>query len=128
MPPDKAPPDSPEEWLRRALSNLKLASCNQEDICLENLCFEAQQAVEKSLKALHLKYNIEFRYVHDLEELITSLEKNGLQIPNEVKEAVILTNYAVAIRYPGAEVVTEKDYYQALRLAQAVYEWVKDLV
>lgn len=80
------------------------------------------------MKALHLKYNIKFRYIHDLEELLTSLEKNGIEIPEGVKEAVILTNYAVAIRYPGANTVTDKDYSQALTLAQNVYEWAEKLI
>ena len=55
MPPDAPPsPDDPLEWLRRARSNLALTRLgqNEPDVLLEDLCFEAQQASEKALKAL----------------------------------------------------------------------------
>lgn len=42
-----------EPWLRRAESNLNIARLGrQQGILLEDLCFEAQQAAEKALKAL----------------------------------------------------------------------------
>ncbi|MGD0091486.1 MAG: HEPN domain-containing protein [Planctomycetota bacterium] len=46
-------PGSPEEWLRYARSDLAVARkpC-QPEILLETLCFHAQQAAEKSLKAV----------------------------------------------------------------------------
>ena len=54
MPPEGASPEDPREWLRRARSNLARASHGQgtPDILFEDLCFDAQQAVEKALKAL----------------------------------------------------------------------------
>ena len=54
MPPEGGGPGDPGEWLRRARSNLARASHGQAapDMLLEDACFDAQQAVEKSLKAL----------------------------------------------------------------------------
>ena len=45
---------SPEEWLGHALSDLKLAKLGKEDpdILPEQICFHAQQAVEKTFKAV----------------------------------------------------------------------------
>jgi len=41
-----------ETWLRRAESNLHIARMGKgEGVFLEDLCFEAQQAAEKALKA-----------------------------------------------------------------------------
>lgn len=49
-----------EEWLRRAHSNLELAKIsNKKLVYLEDLCFQAQQAVEKGLKGLLIFYGIE---------------------------------------------------------------------
>ena len=48
---------SPEEWLGHALSDLKLAKLGKEetpDILPEQICFHAQQAVEKTFKAVLL--------------------------------------------------------------------------
>lgn len=42
--------DEAAQWLRRARSNLQLAKAGRTDgVMLEDLCFEIQQAAEKSL-------------------------------------------------------------------------------
>ena len=42
----------------------------------------------------------------------------------KVREAVILTRYAFETRYPGPfEPVTEEEYREAVRLAEAVVTW-----
>jgi HEPN domain-containing protein len=46
-------PGSPAAWLRYARSDLALARVPARgEVLLESLCFHAQQAVEKSLKAV----------------------------------------------------------------------------
>lgn len=46
---------SPKDWLRRAKSNLfRAKQPKHEEVFWEDLCFDAQQAAEKSLKALRL--------------------------------------------------------------------------
>ncbi len=47
--PERYPPEDPREWLNRARSNLALASAQGEGVYLEDLCFNAQQAVEKAI-------------------------------------------------------------------------------
>jgi len=46
-------------WLKRARSNLERAKLGKvsQGILYEDLCFDAQQAVEKSLKAILIKQN-----------------------------------------------------------------------
>ena len=46
-------------WLKRARSNLERAKMGKvtQEILYEDLCFDAQQAVEKSLKAILIKLN-----------------------------------------------------------------------
>ncbi|MGH9198654.1 MAG: HEPN domain-containing protein [Acidimicrobiia bacterium] len=74
----------------------------------EDLCFHAQQAAEKALKSVYLHFGWAFRYVYDLEELMTGLRQHGSLVPAAVEEAVVLTSYALEARYPGlAEAVTE---------------------
>ena len=77
----------------------------------EDLCFHAQQAAEKSLKAVYQHHGWTFRYTHDLEELVTGLKEKGLLVPKEVVEADVLTSFAWEARYPGLnEPVTKEDY------------------
>ena len=54
MPLEGGSPGDPREWLRRARSNLARSSQGQvaPDVLFEDACFDAQQAVEKALKAL----------------------------------------------------------------------------
>lgn len=125
MPLENAAPGSPDDWLARARGDLALARLPlPPDGFYEDLCFHAQQAAEKSLKAVYLRNGWPFRFVHDLEELITGLRKHGLVVPTEVDAAVILTSYASESRYPGlGEPVTDDERLQAVALADAVVRW-----
>ena len=55
MPPERFPPDDPREWLTRARRNLAQARAHISEVYLEDLCFDAQQAAEKAIKALLLQ-------------------------------------------------------------------------
>ena len=130
MPQRRPIPGSPQEWLARARGDLALARIPlPEGGFYEDLCFHAQQATEKALKALYLSRGWVFRYVHDLEELITGLRQHSLAIPAEIEDVVVLTSYAFEARYPSlGEPVTEEEYRQALNLAERVVHWVESLV
>ena len=51
-PPERYPRDDPREWMNRANSNLARARVMAPEVYLEDLCFDAQQAAEKALKAV----------------------------------------------------------------------------
>ena len=117
---------SPEEWLCYAGSDLTLAeTARSPGIMKETLCFHAQQAAEKALKAVLIKNNVEFPRTHNLRILLDKIP-SGINLPADVEEASALTDYAVSARYPGdLEDVTEEDYAEALRMARAVLDWAK---
>jgi HEPN domain-containing protein len=93
------------------------------------LCFHAQQAAEKAIKAIYLDRGWTFRYVHDLEELLTCLREKGLTPPAGIAQAVLLTSYAFEARYPGpGEPVTEAEYKRAVDLAKAVVRWAESVL
>ena len=127
-PPERFPPDDPREWLNRAKSNLAMAKNRTPDVYLEDLCFEAQQAAEKAIKAAMIMRGIDFPYVHDLARLLSLLEETGESLPEIVTQAEELTQYATATRYPTLEQpVTERDYNEAVRVAEAVVRWAEGL-
>jgi HEPN domain-containing protein len=130
MPRDMNRLGSAEEWLRRARSNLALArQCGSGEVYLEDLCFEAQQAAEKALKAVPISRRIAFRFVHDLAELLTLLERNGINLPDEVRLAAGVTDYSVEARYLGPfEPVTEEEFREAVRIAEAVVVWAESFI
>ncbi|MBM3242465.1 HEPN domain-containing protein [Candidatus Poribacteria bacterium] len=135
---ERYPPEDPREWMNRARSNLALARAEGPGIYLEDLCFNAQQAAEKAIKALLIKHGVEFHYVHVLTELLTSLEGAGQQIPESVRRAGNLTRFAVFTRYPGiAPSIRREEYEEALALfasltdafglrAEEIIRWVEE--
>lgn len=89
------------------------------------MCFDCQQAAEKAVKALLISSNIVPQPTHSLSVLLDDLEKNGIEVPDRVKAAIPLTYYAVETRYPGRyEPVSEREYKQALKMAEIVVSWV----
>ncbi len=125
-PPERFPPDDPREWMNRARSNLALAGAPKHGVYLEDLCFEAQQAAEKAIKAVMLNRGVDFPYVHDLAHLLSVLEDSGETIPDEVRGAESLSQYAWVARYPGGgNPVTPSEYSEAVTLADAVVAWAE---
>lgn len=128
-PPERFPPDDPREWLNRARSNLTLAKQRVPGAYIEDLCFEAQQAAEKALKAVLISLDVEYPYVHDLARLLSLLEAAGASISEAVRKAAILTPYALITRYPGlARPVAEADYLAAVETAEAVVLWAGECI
>lgn len=126
---NRLPPDNPHEWLNRAQSNLTQAKNQTAGVYFEDLCFNAQQAVEKAIKALLIHLKVRFPRTHNLVELLTLLEKAGRVVPSEIKESGILSDYAVESRYPGiSEPVTQQEYKEAVAIAKRVVQWVKDIL
>ncbi len=77
-----------------------------------------------------LLYNeIEFRFVHDLQELITTLKRKGVDVPENIADAAGLTEYAVQARYPrGDASVTEQEDREAVDTAQRVVSWAEKII
>jgi HEPN domain-containing protein len=99
---------SHEEWIKRARSSLELAkSSDNKNVYFEDLCFQAQQAVEKGIKGLLIYYGVEPERTHNLSMLLQELEKHT-EINEDLKEILKLQNFAVQTRYPGQYVNVEK--------------------
>ena len=120
-----------EEWLIRARSNLERARLGKasDGILYEDLCFDCQQAVEKSLKGLLVYIAVPFPWTHSITKLIELIEESKIDVPDYVKDSIILTVYAVTTRYPGKqEPVDEDEYREAIQIAERVYSWVETIL
>lgn len=96
-------------------------------VYLEDLCFDAQQAAEKAIKAVMISRNIEFPYVHDLDRLLSLLEDKGEVIPEAIRRATDLTDYATITRYPSdIAPISESEYQEAVAIAEAVLHWAEN--
>jgi len=92
-------PGSPADWLRHAKSDLALArQAPSGDVLAETLCFHAQQAVEKSIKAVLISVGIAFPKAHSIERLVGMLPTAVSRGP-DLLAAEWLTVYATILRY-----------------------------
>jgi HEPN domain-containing protein len=125
MPPERG---SPADWVRFAKSDLLIArEADLEGVLRESLCFHAQQAIEKCLKAALLASGVAFPKTHNLQILIDLLPVE-LVLPNDASEIAALTDYAVSARYPGDyEEISQDEYKHAVRLAEAIVRWAEGL-
>ena len=120
-----------QAWLQRARSDLQLgrAALNTAGVLPEDACFHAQQCAEKALKALLLQRQIPYPRTHAIEVLLDLLKIQGEPVPENVDEALILTEYAVQTRYPGEwEPVTKKEAQKALEQAALVLSWAESRI
>lgn len=97
-----------EEWIKKAEEDYTVAKREWEANPVYNaVCFHAQQCVERYMKAVLQENDIAFQKIHDLEVL---LEKCSSFIPELRKlqdDLRSLTVYAVEVRYPGFEALSE---------------------
>lgn len=122
------PPDDPRAWLELAAQDLAVAQSRISGVGFGLLTYHAQQAAEKAVKAVLVAHSITFPYVHDIGVLLHLIGSSEVEVPVEVLEADILTDYATAGRYPGEIEIDENDYQLAVELADAVVAWAREIV
>lgn len=129
MPHEDHFPGSPADWLRYARSDLDLARVSRPaKVLFEGLCFHAQQAAEKALKAVLIAKGIPPPKTHNIRTLLDLLPPEIIA-PQQVEDAATLTDYAVMSRYPGDfESVDEEEYNEAVRLAETVVLWAERII
>jgi HEPN domain-containing protein len=118
-----------ETWIERAKGSLELAQAKIiRYIHYEDLCFQLQQAVEKALKGFLIYYGVEPEFTHNIEILLKELKK-FTEIPENIKEAAQLTNYAVQTRYPGEyDEITQEEYEKSLETAKECLDWIENKI
>jgi HEPN domain-containing protein len=86
------------------------------------VCFHAQQAVEKSLKAVLFSRQIEFERTHDLVQLAHLLHGQEIGLPAADDQLRQLNPFAVTFRYDDMDIesVTRED---AAKLVADVRRW-----
>ncbi|MCF8381903.1 MAG: HEPN domain-containing protein [Bacteroidales bacterium] len=90
-----------KNWLFRAnedIAVIKSLSGLDLEYYTSTICFHAQQAVEKYLKAFLIYHDVDFPKTHDVDFLIMECQKID-QHSFEI-DLKSLTDYGVSIRYP----------------------------
>jgi len=110
------------QWLDKAARDLKLTrhlvSAGEYN---EAVCFHAQQAAEKYIKAFLVHHQVEFPKTHDIEELLDLVETRDQNLAQSLRHTAVLSAYGVEIRYPGdLPEITDAEAEKAVALAGRV--------
>jgi len=92
--------DLAEGLLRKAQSDLDAAhACLAAERALDTVCFHAQQAAEKALKAYLTAGGVEYPFSHNLEKLVEICASVDASFGDIKSLGAGLTPYAVELRY-----------------------------
>jgi HEPN domain-containing protein len=115
------------QLLRRAREDQSAATAMLPiaDVADAIVCFHAQQAVEKALKAVLATREIEFPFTHDLRLLMGRCEQAGISLPAELSEVDLLTPYAAELRYDD-DASGSMERETALSWATVAVRWARE--
>ncbi|MGD9201390.1 MAG: HEPN domain-containing protein [Chitinispirillia bacterium] len=116
-----------KKWLQKAMNDLKVVrnerAVEKENLVTDAICFHAQQAAEKLLKAYLVKNNIEFGKTHNLKKLLNQCIGHDKKF--DQLSVGDLTEYAVEIRYPDEFYIPSlKEVNESIQIAENVKKFV----
>jgi len=120
-PPEEIRREHMDQWLARANEDFELAGhlVSENSPYLNAICFHAQQAAEKYLKAFLVYKQVEFPKTHDLVKILDLIATVNRPLAESLHDVKGLSNYGVDIRYPGdLPEISNEDARQALKLAE----------
>ena len=119
------------DWLRQAERDLLQAETSKREGLHEWACFAAQQAAEKAVKALHLKYGQD-AWGRVVARLLEDLPADIAVPPDLIDKAKALDTFYIATRYPnGFSEGASYEHYgplqseEAIRYAREVVEFAR---
>lgn len=127
-PPEEVKRELVRQWLAKADEDMGLAEhlSSEDSPFLGAIGFHAQQAAEKYLKAFLTWHQVEFPWKHDIGELLDLVQAVDSALADSLREAIALTDYGVAVRYPGDfPEPTRQDTEKAVTLATTVGEAIR---
>jgi HEPN domain-containing protein len=113
-------------WMEYAHTDIKAGHTllRDPDHYPRHVCYLAQQAAEKALKAILVFLEMDYPYTHDLDR-IREMIPMGWRVKTAYPKLYALTIWAVETRYP-AEMpdIVEADATKALQLAEEIYQFI----
>ncbi len=115
-------PDPSEGWVKKAEGDVRTALrelAAAQDPNWDAVCFHAQQAVEKYLKAFLIRRGEAFPRTHDLRFLLDLAVRHVSEWQEKREELSWLSFSAVEARYPGEAATRE----EAERAVEIMRQW-----
>lgn len=122
-----------EEWARIAMEELQSAEYLCEKSLFRMVCYHAQQAVEKVLKALLVENEIDFPRTHNILDLNNAVKQLQYKSALSDEDAVFLngiykTRYPLDLGLLPSGEPTKEDAERALHIAQKMRDWFKEIL
>lgn len=95
---------------------------------LDMVCFHAQQAAEKSLKALLALHDVEYPWRHDLGELLELVRPLAPAIGRLEERTILLTPFAVEVRYDEEFEPPLNEAVEALQTATEIHTLITQII
>lgn len=125
--------NDPLSWIDFANEDLEMAKAALERGIHNQVCFHAQQGVEKILKAFLRKHRRSVPKIHSLNELLAICKTLDRDFGELDEIAIKLDQYYIPTRYPDAlpgtgkeGMPTKEDSKEAINLLSKVLVWVKN--
>jgi len=119
-----------KEWIAKAIADFSTAQREVKVVDNPNydaVCFHAQQAAEKYLKAIIIESGRCVPRTHDLEVLVNLLTDQLSDLNQILHNARILSAMAVEVRYPGMS-ADEDDAVQSLKSTIIIFDAVREIL
>ncbi len=120
--------DVAKEWFKVAETDLASATFLQgmRPIPVEVICYHCQQAAEKYLKGFLASKGEAIEKVHDLVRLNKICRKYEKDFTTIEGDCLMLTDYAVNVRYPFPMDINEADMHLAIKSARRIKDFVSE--
>lgn len=119
-----------DAWLKKADEDFYFASNYLEDeqTFFGQLCFHYHQAAEKYLKSFIVAYNLTFRKIHNLKELMQICQEKDASFSDVEEQCIYLNQFYIDTRYPvhWPTSFTREDTYKAKGSALVIGDFVKN--
>lgn len=122
----KSKADLVRNWLEKARRDLMTAKngLDSSEPFTDIICFHAQQAGEKHIKAYLVWQEIEFPKTHSLGNLLLLASQKDTSFLTLVEDASILTPYAVEIRYGSSGEPSFEDAKKVIAIAEQIRAFI----
>ena len=119
-----------KDWIRFARMDLSAAAFLQghNPLPTEIICYHCQQAADKAIKAVLVRYDADVPHIHDLNKLLAATKQYENSMQRLSQQANWLTNYATFTRYPSDIEIGETDMKIALKNAEEILDQVEFLL
>lgn len=109
---------------RRDIITAQHSLLDTKEIFSDIVCFHAQQAAEKYLKAYLVSLEQDFPKTHALEDLVLLASSKDPECRTLFYIACDLSPYAVEIRYPDSPSPSLEDAREAVQAAEAIRNYI----